>query len=185
LYWYRAHFGASPVFTSLLFHSVMQSDLTQGWTCVLKSLSDTARLAKLLVKQLPIPVTVGVKGTLGAGKTQLVRYFVEALGGSANWVTSPTYVMVQTYLTTPEVHHLDAYRLKDIQEFHDLGVDELMQQPAYTWIEWSDKVTSALPEDYLEIEMTPQPDGSRLVTLKSIGPEYTFCISQIAAKWGA
>ena len=78
LFWFRAFFGDGPVFISFLFHSVMQSDLTQGWTCVLKSLSDTARLAKLLVKQLPIPVTVGIKGTLGAGTTQLVRYFVEA-----------------------------------------------------------------------------------------------------------
>jgi tRNA threonylcarbamoyladenosine biosynthesis protein TsaE len=163
----------------------MQPDSTQGWTCELKSLNDTARLAKLLIKKLPIPVTIGLKGTLGAGKTQLVRFFVEALGGNSNWVTSPTYVMVQSYATTPEVHHLDAYRLKDIQEFHDLGVDELMQQPAYTLIEWSDKVENALPEDYLEIELVPNANGLRHAHLKSVGSEYVSCITQIAAKWNS
>lgn len=113
----------------------------------LPNLNATQSLAQQLAERIQPPQTIALVGTLGAGKTQLVRYLVAALGGDADLVTSPTYVLMQSYTGRCKIHHFDFYRLRSAAEVWDLGIDELFEQPCVILIEWADKFPECLPRE--------------------------------------
>ncbi len=102
-----------------------------------------------------MPLVVALRGTLGAGKTQLVRYVAQALGVAAEDVTSPTYVLLQRYNGQQLIYHFDFYRLESAAEVWDLGIDELIEQSAILFVEWAEKFPECLPQDRLQIHLEP------------------------------
>ena len=73
---------------------------------------------------LPDGTTVALCGTLGAGKTRLVQAIAEAAGVDRRDVLSPTFVLIQEYHGRRSIYHIDAYRLRDEDEFLALGPEE-------------------------------------------------------------
>jgi len=69
-------------------------------------------------------------------------------------ITSPTFTLAREYdgdrLT---LHHLDVYRLEQIDEVLDLALPELLDSASVTLIEWGDAIIPALPAEYLEIRL--------------------------------
>lgn len=123
-------------------------------------------LADSLVRYLPEQLTIGLVGTLGAGKTTFAQSVSRALGIDSSDVTSPTFTLLQTYQVKDRtLHHLDAYRIADEDEFLELGVEELFEEPrTWTLIEWADRVRDVLPKEtlWIEIEIDGDPDQRRL-----------------------
>src|SRR6478672_6872154 len=113
---------------------------------------DTERLGAALASVLPAGTVVGLIGPLGAGKTRLVQAVATALGVRPGSVTSPTFVLVNEYTSGRlPVYHFDTYRLKDDDEFLNLGPDEYFDSNGITFVEWADRVATLLPKDRLEI----------------------------------
>lgn len=135
----------------------------------LQSLDDTQALAKGLAQAFPAPAVLAIDGTLGAGKTQLIRYFAEQLGVNSEDVTSPTYVLQQLYRGSSPIHHFDFYRLENAAQVWDLGIDELFEQDVVVLIEWASKYTQCLPEERLDIRISVDATGSRIVQLTAHG----------------
>ena len=86
-------------------------------------------------------------GELGAGKTT----FINALCGQLNATeaaTSPTYSIIQEYHTTDDliIYHMDWYRLKDMEEALDAGVEDCLESGNICMIEWPEKAMELLPE---------------------------------------
>ncbi len=106
----------------------------------LNSKTETEAWAKEFARSLKRPAVVEFVGDLGAGKTQMVRWMVEALGGS--WASSPTFAIHQTYETPSGViDHLDLYRLKDVQDLESTGFWDLLERDdALIFIEWADRL---------------------------------------------
>ena len=77
-------------------------------------------------------------------------------------MTSPSVTLLQSQHGGDQtVHHLDAYRVADEDEFLELGVEELFdQEQAWTLIEWADRVKDVMPRNslWLQILIEPQPD---------------------------
>jgi tRNA threonylcarbamoyladenosine biosynthesis protein TsaE len=134
----------------------------------IEPLSQCDALAIALAKSIRTPLMIGLIGTLGAGKTQWVRFFAQALGANPEDVTSPTFVLLQSYDTTPPIHHLDAYRINDEDELFEVGIEELLELPAVTIVEWSDRFTSEWPDDRLEIHFGVS--DTRSATVTATGP---------------
>src|SRR4051794_4866067 len=111
---------------------------------------ETRRFGHALARVLPAGTTVALIGTLGAGKTRLVQAIAEAYGVAPDSVVSPTFVLCQHYAGSRPMNHLDAYRMRDEDEFRELGGEELMSGQAITLIEWADRISDALPDDYLQ-----------------------------------
>ena len=138
------------------------------------------RLAEAMWRHLPSHLVIGLVGTLGAGKTTLVQAIARAAGIDSADVTSPTFTLVQTHRGTRTLHHLDAYRVSDEDEFLELGVEELFEdESAWTLIEWADRVRHALPEQTLWIEIIPIDQDRRSIRMTSEHPTIAQTLEQL------
>jgi tRNA threonylcarbamoyladenosine biosynthesis protein TsaE len=81
-----------------------------SWACSSSSPEQTEAAGARLAATLEPGDVVLVSGELGAGKTTFVRGACRALGVTAK-VTSPTFTIGHLYAGTPDVAHLDLYRL--------------------------------------------------------------------------
>lgn len=143
--------------------------------------SDTDRLGAALADVLPAGSVVALIGTLGAGKTRLVQAVAEALGVPRHTVTSPTFVLVNEYAGGRlPIFHLDTYRLRDGDEFLDLGPDEYFDAGGLVFVEWADRVAKWLPDERLEISLEVTGDHSRAITLFGATPQTVQLIDRIA-----
>lgn len=115
--------------------------------------SGTAALGAALAKVLPAGTVVALCGTLGAGKTRLVQAIATALGAAPGEVVSPTFVLVHEYATSKPIYHFDVYRLRDEDEFLQLGPEEYFDRGGLTLIEWGDRVERCMPADHLRIDI--------------------------------
>ena len=85
-------------------------------------------------------------GDLGAGKTHFVKGVVEGVGISPRSATSPTFTLLHEYTGGRlPVYHFDFYRLESATETLALGLDEYLDGPGLTIIEWADKFPELLP----------------------------------------
>lgn len=77
-----------------------------------------------------------LKGNLGAGKTTFTQFLLKELG-SNDEVTSPTYSIVNEY-ETPDgmIYHFDLYRMNDVHEVFDIGMEEYLDKGKLSIIEW-------------------------------------------------
>jgi tRNA threonylcarbamoyladenosine biosynthesis protein TsaE len=133
------------------------------------SLEACQSLAVSLAGLVQPPLVVELNGTLGAGKTQWTKFWGQALGATAEEITSPTFVIMHRYATDPVIYHLDAYRVRDEDEFLELGVEELFEQPAIVIIEWGEKFADLLPKDRLVIDIEVVDATTRDIRLKGTG----------------
>ncbi|MCF8237544.1 MAG: tRNA (adenosine(37)-N6)-threonylcarbamoyltransferase complex ATPase subunit type 1 TsaE [Saprospiraceae bacterium] len=126
------------------------------------------QVAKEVIRMAGNRRVICLTGDLGAGKTALVTALVKALG-STDIVSSPTFALVQDYLSDlqepPVIHHIDAYRLTDLNEALDIGILETLDDPAWTFIEWPEVLTAVLPENRLDIDIQILPDSTREIVI--------------------
>lgn len=115
------------------------------WRFVGEDEPATERLGSLLAGTLPDGTVISLNGTLGAGKTRLVQALAAALGADRRAVVSPTFTLCHAYEGRRTIHHLDAYRLHDSDEFLALGPEEFLDGTGVTVIEWGERVDDALP----------------------------------------
>ncbi len=128
---------------------------------------DTDRLGAALAAVLPPGTVVGLIGTLGAGKTRLVQAVAAAVGVPRANVTSPTFVLVNEYTGGRlPIYHFDTYRLKDDDEFLNLGPDEYFDSNGLTFIEWADRVAELLPAERLEITIEVVGESKRKISIR-------------------
>ncbi|GAA4845147.1 tRNA (adenosine(37)-N6)-threonylcarbamoyltransferase complex ATPase subunit type 1 TsaE [Actinomycetospora corticicola] len=128
---------------------------------------DTARVATAIAPHLRAGDALLLTGDLAAGKTTFTRALVAALGSAAA-VTSPTFSLANFYDTPgPRVLHVDTYRLDDVAEFRDLGLDEYLDE-VIAVIEWAGLVASEFPEP-LRLTFTKTGESGRTITLSGDG----------------
>src|SRR5271157_4187537 len=142
----------------------------------------TAALGHALAEVLPPGTTVALCGTLGAGKTRLVQAIAEGLGVNRRDVVSPTFVLIQEYRGRRMIYHIDAYRLRDDDEFQQLGPDEYFESDGLVLIEWADRVERSLPRDYVEIRIEVTGIQSRRFELRAVGRRHEEVLQRLAIK---
>lgn len=112
----------------------------------------TAQVASVLAARLKPGDAVLLTGELASGKTTFTKAVTAALG-STDLVTSPTFTLAQIYSSPgAPILHVDAYRLADVAEYIDLGLDEQVEE-SITLVEWGEKIASEFP-CHLLIEFT-------------------------------
>ncbi|RKL91219.1 tRNA (adenosine(37)-N6)-threonylcarbamoyltransferase complex ATPase subunit type 1 TsaE [Moraxella catarrhalis] len=141
-------------------------------TLSLHSEADTQALAEKLA-QINLSGSVWLSGDLGAGKTTLVRYWLQAMGHQGA-VKSPTYTLVEPYQINLQgrlkpVYHADLYRLNDPEELDFIGFYEYFDEPnSLVIIEWASRASQVLPKPDYHIDIIRQLDDKRVVTLMGL-----------------
>ena len=134
---------------------------------ILSNETDTKAFAQQLA-DMNLTGSVWLSGDLGAGKTTLTRYWLQAMGHTGA-VKSPTYTLVEPYQIHTKtgikpVYHADLYRLNDPEELDYIGFFEYFDEhDSLVIIEWASRAESNLPKpDYL-IELIRQADDRRVL----------------------
>ncbi|MBI2823635.1 MAG: tRNA (adenosine(37)-N6)-threonylcarbamoyltransferase complex ATPase subunit type 1 TsaE [Planctomycetia bacterium] len=140
----------------------------------------TRALGQALAVLLPAGAIVALEGPLGAGKTRLVQAICAAVGIAPETATSPTFVLMQEYQGTRTIVHVDAYRLRDEEEFLALGADELWESGAIVLVEWADRVSGCLPRERLRIAIRETGESSRRFEMDAVGEPYAAVIEGLA-----
>lgn len=136
---------------------------------VTRSVEETRALGEQLGRDVLVPGDVVVlSGELGAGKTALAQGVGRGLGVDGP-VVSPTFTLVREYQGRHPLCHVDLYRLEWVQELHELGIEEHLDD-SVTLIEWGEMAAGALPSDRLEVRLTAGvgPD-ERIIELVLLG----------------
>lgn len=106
-------------------------------------------------------------GDLGAGKTTLVRGFLQALGHEGV-VTSPTFTLLEVYEPgTVQVVHIDLYRLDEPAELEELAIRDYLGEQSVLLVEWADRARCGLPDPDCEVRITIDENSRRTVCLES------------------
>lgn len=121
---------------------------------------DTIRLGEDLALALKPGDCLALIGDLGAGKSTLARAFIRAMADEPDLeVPSPTFTIIQTYDARIPVAHLDLYRLSDVSELDELGIDEMLEE-GICLIEWPDIAAEVLPpEQTITLRLTHSGEG--------------------------
>jgi tRNA threonylcarbamoyladenosine biosynthesis protein TsaE len=112
---------------------------------------------------------INLVGDLGAGKTTLVRFLLQALGVQGR-IKSPTYAVVEPYeVASGHIWHFDFYRFNDPQEWEDAGFRDIFASHGLKLCEWPQNVQGIMPSPDVTLHIELQ-DAQRLVTLQAHTP---------------
>lgn len=128
---------------------------------------ETIEFSKTLAKKISSTKVIAFFGDLGAGKTTFIRGLVEGLN-SKDSVTSPTFTYMQIYDSEVPIYHFDLYRIKDLNEFMDLGFFEYFEKNGICLIEWSERIKSILPKNTLTVEILHLDKQQRKIIIKEL-----------------
>lgn len=102
---------------------------------------------------------------MGAGKTTLIKEIGRELGVLDD-MSSPTFGIINEYegQNGESIYHFDCYRLKNLEEALDIGVEDYLFSGNLCLIEWPDKIGELLPDEYLQISINLVGDKTRSLT---------------------
>jgi tRNA threonylcarbamoyladenosine biosynthesis protein TsaE len=151
--------------------------------------AETQALAAELARLAQPGDLLVLAGEMGAGKTAFAQGFARGLGIDET-VTSPTFTIVREYGGGRlALHHLDVYRLEHLREVTDLGLGEMLDEPAVMLVEWGDAVLPALGDQYLEVRISfGSGDDDRRLELRCVGgswPARRRLLAEAVAPWRA
>ena len=133
-------------------------------TFTTSSAEETISLGQKIGKLLKKGDIIAMQGTLAAGKTTITKGIAQALGITET-ITSPTFCLISEYQGSMPLYHMDVYRLDGIEDFINLGTDDMLYGDGVSIIEWSEKIMDELPSSTIILKITPQDDGKRLIEI--------------------
>ena len=117
-------------------------------------------------------------GKLGAGKTCLTQGIAWGLG-IKEYTLSPSFVIMREMHGRLPLYHMDFYRLDNIAEISDLGLDDYLYGQGVCVIEWAEKGLAVLPDDHLLVDMSYVSENERALEIEPHGQRYVKLLEQL------
>lgn len=132
-----------------------------------ESADESIALGIRIGRAAPSGGVIAFSGDLGAGKTTLARGIARGLGIDGE-IGSPTFAIVSEHEGGRLLlRHIDAYRLRGDDDFHEIGGDEMLGEPGtLALVEWSEKIPHAIGKDAARLDIRVLGDGSRLMAAR-------------------
>ncbi|MFV0566601.1 MAG: tRNA (adenosine(37)-N6)-threonylcarbamoyltransferase complex ATPase subunit type 1 TsaE [Flavobacteriaceae bacterium] len=111
------------------------------------TLQEVDRVSEILINNITTKVLL-FNGEMGSGKTTLIKALVKTLG-SNDEVSSPTFSIVNEYhLNGDKIYHFDLYRVHDLEEALDFGIEDYLHANHWVFIEWPEIIKPLLKNDF-------------------------------------
>lgn len=134
---------------------------------VVESEIETENVARSFAENISPGDIILLTGNLGSGKTFFVRSFCSTLGITN--VSSPSFAIVNEYKGNEKVYHFDFYRIKNLNELYDIGIDDYKNDvEAIIFIEWADLWREVIPLHYYEVHFEIIDTIKRKITIKKV-----------------
>ena len=146
---------------------------------LLKGLEKTEEFGIKLGKLLNPGDIVCLNGDLGAGKTTLTKSIGLGLGVD-DYITSPTFALINEYEGRVPVYHFDVYRLENVEELYDLGFDEYFYGRGVSIIEWAYKIEKLIPKERIVLDIKKGIDiDERRINITVYGNRYKDILKEL------
>jgi len=111
--------------------------------------------AKKLLEHYPDKKIFAFYGSMGVGKTTIIKALCESLG-AADIVSSPTFTLINEYRTSDgeTIFHIDFYRIKKQEEVYDFGIEEYLTGDSYCFMEWPELIEELLPPETVKVRIS-------------------------------
>jgi tRNA threonylcarbamoyladenosine biosynthesis protein TsaE len=144
----------------------------------------TLALGAALAQVVTPAAVIYLEGDLGAGKTTLVRGWLQKVGAGET-AKSPTYTLVEPHVTSGlNLYHFDFYRFTIPEEFLDAGLDEYFAEHGICLVEWPDRAAPYLPAPDLRVQLSLDGTGRR-VRIASSSERGRAWLSKLPARLAA
>jgi len=131
------------------------------------SSENTFEFAQRFGRTLPTNSVICFFGDLAAGKTTFIKGLLKGAADlNPSEVQSPTFAYLNVYEGSKTAFHFDLYRLKSAEEFFTMGFDEYFEAGGICCVEWSERISSFLPEGCIQIFLEHVAENKRLITIK-------------------
>ena len=129
----------------------------------------TEAVGAALGTRLAPGTVIAYQGDLGAGKTAFTRGVACGLGAKES-VTSPTYTIVNEYLSGRyPLFHFDMYRLASSDDLFDIGWEDYLGRGGVCAVEWSEIVEDALEGELIRVDIKNDGgDDCRSLTITGV-----------------
>ena len=146
---------------------------------VLKNLEETNAFGIKLGRVLKKGDILCLNGDLGAGKTTLTKSIGKGLGVE-EYITSPTFALINQYSGRIPVYHFDVYRLEAADELYDLGFDEYFYGNGVCIIEWADKIERMIPQEKIVINIEKgNNQDERILNILGAGNRFEELVKEL------
>jgi tRNA threonylcarbamoyladenosine biosynthesis protein TsaE len=122
--------------------------------------------AKQLLKYSENKKIFAFYGSMGAGKTTIIKAVCEYLG-AIDIATSPTFTLVNEYRTASgeSLFHIDFYRIKKQEEVYDFGIEEYLSGNSYCFMEWPELIEELLPPETVIVKISVDDREQRILSI--------------------
>jgi tRNA threonylcarbamoyladenosine biosynthesis protein TsaE len=152
------------VIISVLLNIVLQTNHTMEIIFTSDNIEDAAKKFIVFTSKYRV---FAFTGELGAGKTTFINAICKLLGVKET-VTSPTYAIIQEYHSTEKIiiYHLDLYRIKNIDEAIDAGVEDCLLSENVCMVEWPEKAILLFPPETIYSSLQVISNETRKLIVK-------------------
>ena len=133
-------------------------------TIQLNSIENIDQAAHDFIAQMGDETVYAFYGEMGAGKTTFINALCRVLGVEEDITNSPSFSIVNEYRsdTTAElIYHFDLYRLENIEEAFEIGVEDYFDSGALCLLEWPERIEDMLPFDTVKVNIVVNDDETR------------------------
>lgn len=139
-------------------------------TFEINNAAELSQVAEFLMEWRDKSNIIAFYGTMGAGKTTLIKELCRQMGVSDE-VNSPTFALVNEYQTETldSVFHFDFYRIKSLEEVFDIGYEDYFYGGSLCLLEWPELIEPLMPEHFIKVEISlGNTDESRKIKCSEV-----------------